>query len=431
LLIAPATNLEPVLLTLLVVQAFGAAAVGRFTSLPLAYAGGLLIGILTSIIPKWTTNTPSLQGLPLAVPFLVLIAALFLTPRRKLREVGRTATVSLRTPISIGKGGNRAVGAAALVGAIAIPHLTGAKLGIWSAALASVILFLSLGLLVRLSGQVSLCHIGFQAVGAATFTHLTDLPWLVAVLLAAAAAVPFGLLAAIPAMRLPTLFLATTTLGLGICFQYLFYDREWLFGGSNGRVAPRPDAFGFDGDKGYYYLLLIFVVATAALVLAVENSRLGRLLRGMSDSPVAMTTLGTGVNVLRVLVFCLSAFLAGLSGALTGPLVGVVDQTRFNFLNSLIILTVLVIAGRRSIATPVIAALLLVVLPGYAQSQWVLEYQPVLFGLGALLLAMAPAVSIPVPGRPRRDPESARRALAARLDTPIREPHRSPELERV
>jgi hypothetical protein len=61
----------------------------------------------------------------------------------------------------------------------------------------------------------------------------------------------------------------------------------------------------------------------------------------------------------------------------------------------------------------------------------VLEYQPVLFGLGALLLAMAPAVSIPVPGRPRRDPESARRALAARLDTPIREPHRSPELERV
>src|SRR5213079_2886979 len=96
---------------------------------------------------------------------------------------------------------NRAVAGVALLGAVLVPHLVGAKLGIWTSALPAVILFLSLNLLVRLSGQVSLCHIAFQAVGAATFTHLTGLPWLVAVLISATAAVPLGLLAAIPAMR--------------------------------------------------------------------------------------------------------------------------------------------------------------------------------------------------------------------------------------
>ncbi|MGH9010040.1 MAG: branched-chain amino acid ABC transporter permease, partial [Acidimicrobiia bacterium] len=76
ILIAPSIGLDAVLLTLLVVQAFGAIAVGAFSSLPLTYAGGVAIGIAAAICTKVTASQPSLVGLPASVPFIVLFAVL-------------------------------------------------------------------------------------------------------------------------------------------------------------------------------------------------------------------------------------------------------------------------------------------------------------------------------------------------------------------
>jgi branched-subunit amino acid ABC-type transport system permease component len=81
-LLAPSIGLDAYLLTLLVVQAFAAAAVGRFSSLPMTYVGGLLVGILASITSKLVSGSLTLQGLPTAMPFLVLLVVLLVTPRR-------------------------------------------------------------------------------------------------------------------------------------------------------------------------------------------------------------------------------------------------------------------------------------------------------------------------------------------------------------
>ena len=108
-----------------------------------------------------------------------------------------------------------------------VPHLVNAaQLPYWSDGMTQVILFLSLGLLVRTSGQVSLCQAAFAAIGATTMGHLTagfGLPWGVALLLAGLAAVPVGAFIAIPAIRLPGVFLALATFGFGVTMEQMGY----------------------------------------------------------------------------------------------------------------------------------------------------------------------------------------------------------------
>ena len=83
-LIVPLIGLEPIALTFLVVQAFGAAAIGFFASIPLAYLGGIVIGIVADVSKKYVLDVDWLGGLPASLPFLILFVVLLLTPRRKL-----------------------------------------------------------------------------------------------------------------------------------------------------------------------------------------------------------------------------------------------------------------------------------------------------------------------------------------------------------
>ena len=86
-LLAPTLNLDATVLTLLVVQAFGAAAIGRFSSLPLTYVGGLAVGIIASVATKYVVaGSAALAGLPASIPFIVLFVVLIFTPRSKLAD---------------------------------------------------------------------------------------------------------------------------------------------------------------------------------------------------------------------------------------------------------------------------------------------------------------------------------------------------------
>ncbi len=124
-------------------------------------------------------------------------------------------------------------------------------------------------------------------------------------------------------------------------------------------------------------------------VLAVERSRLGRLLRAMSDSPLALTTLGTSVNISRVIVFAISGFLAGISGGLYASLFGGVTQDTFNYVQSLLALAVLAIAGSRTITAAFVAPALLYVVPLYFTQENATAWLQLGFGLGAMFAAAA------------------------------------------
>jgi ABC-type branched-subunit amino acid transport system ATPase component/ABC-type branched-subunit amino acid transport system permease subunit len=391
-LLAPTLSLDATVLTLLVVQAFGAAAIGWFSSLPLTYIGGLVVGIAASVATKYVvTSSAALAGLPASIPFIVLFLVLVFTPRSKLaeRRISRpTPALAYAAPARVQIAGAAALGAVL----VAVPHLVNAaQLPYWSDGVTQVILFLSLGLLVRTSGQVSLCQAAFAAIGATTMGHLTagfGLPWGVALLLAGLTAVPVGAFIAIPASRLPGVFLALATFGFGVTMQQMGYPLWIMFGSSSlGQAVNRP-SFA-QGDVAYYYLALAFAVAAALLLMWLVRSRLGRLLKGMADSPVALATQGTSVVVTRVLVFCISAFLAAISGALFGGVVHTVTSTDFSAFSSLTLLALLVIIPGREPWYAFGAGFALVVIPSWISTgATVSDWLNVLFGVAAVQVAL-------------------------------------------
>jgi ABC-type branched-subunit amino acid transport system permease subunit len=242
------------------------------------------------------------------------------------------------------------------------------------------------------SGQISLCHAAFAALGATSFSHLTDglgLPWLVALLLAGLSTVPLGAVVALPAIRLSGVYLALATFGFGVLMQRMVYGTGLMFGVDGFRSAPRFDLPFLDGnsDRSLYYAVLALAVAASVLVVCIARSRLGRLLRGLAESPVALVTHGLDVNATRLLIFCLSAFLAGMGGALFVSLSGQISGDGFGPLNSLLWVAVLAIYGRSLLGSPLLAGAAVAVAPAYAPDGFG-EYQTLLFGAVAIAAAI-------------------------------------------
>ncbi|MFT4082215.1 MAG: ATP-binding cassette domain-containing protein [Nocardioides sp.] len=393
-LFAPLMALDAVNLTLLIVSAFGAAAIGAFTSLPYTFLGGLGVGVLASLCTKWFT-TGILAGVPSALSFIVLFVVILVYPKRHLMgpafSVPRSQ-VARRAPASLQALG----GLALLVLLLLVPSFAGLHIVDWTVAVATVVVFLSLALLVKTSGQVSLCHISFMALGATSFAHFSGgagIPWLGALLLAGLVAVPVGAVLAIPAGRLSGLYLALATLGFGLLLQYMFYNESMMFGSNMlGLNVPRPDLSWVDlaSDNGYYYLTLAIVVVTTAIVIALSRGRLGRLLRAMADSPTALATSGAAASLTRVIVFCLSAFLAAMGGALVGAAMSVVTTTSYSPITSLTYFVLIMINPGRLPWNAVLAGAGMILIPSYLPGGNVSIVLQLLFGICAILVAVMP-----------------------------------------
>ena len=270
-------------------------------------------------------------------------------------------------------------------------------MNVWSAALINMILFLSLGLLVRRSGQISLCQLAFAAIGAAAFGHFAGndhLPWLLALVLASLVAVPAGALIAIPAVRVSGVFLALATLGFGILAEQAFYTRDFMFGSSTlGLDAPRPaisvGAWDLSSDTGFYYLLLIIAVLVVVTLTVINRGRLGRLLAALADSPLALATHGTTSSVLKVIVFCIVSAIAAMAGALEAMLFHVGIGTYFPAFSSLTLVALVVIVTVGDPWYAVIAAVGYSVIPAYLTSPTTTSVLNLIFGLGAATAALA------------------------------------------
>jgi ABC-type branched-subunit amino acid transport system ATPase component/branched-subunit amino acid ABC-type transport system permease component len=394
LMLAPTQSLDGVTLTTAVFAAFGAAAIGYFSNLPLTFAGGLLIGVAGALVDKYSATISWIGGLPPSLPFIILFVVLIVIPRRRL--VQRAVTVqtharrAYQAPVRVRlSAGVVAVGLLAIVPAVQATHLS-----VWSNALVDIILLQSLGLLVRRSGQISLCHLAFAAVGAAAFGHFAGdgLPWLLALVLATLVAVPVGALIAIPAVRVSGVFLALATLGFGIIMEQVFYTRQFMFGSSTlGISDPRPNvsigAWNLSTDSGFYYVLLIVTVLVVVTVTAISNGRLGRLLEAMADSPLALETHGATSSVLKVIVFCIAAAMASLAGALSGMLFHYSIGTDFVSFNSLTLVALVVIVTIGDPWYAVIGAIGYTVIPGYVSGETTSSVLLLLFGLASATAA--------------------------------------------
>ena len=291
ILIFPTLSLDAVLLTLLVVQAFGAAAIGRFSSLPLTYVGGLVIGVASSVLTKEfsTFKSVAVQGVVPSLPFLVLFAILVLVPRRLptigLERLGRSGDTEgqalapwLRLPVL----------AVAAVAALLVPHFAGTRLPVFISGAALISVFVSMVVLINLSGQVSLCHAAFAAAGG--YDLLPPHDRCRASLAGGFAGVGCRLRSARGAGRHPRHPALGPLSGAGHLRARDPAPADavlegFMFGPLGTRVAPRPDILGLahrTPDSSTYLALGVWS-CLSAIVLC--RSRLGRILRAMADSP--------------------------------------------------------------------------------------------------------------------------------------------------
>ncbi|MGQ0465023.1 MAG: branched-chain amino acid ABC transporter permease, partial [Sporichthyaceae bacterium] len=315
ILLAPIVGVDPIRLTYLVVQAFGAAAIGRFRSLPATFVGGLIIGVAAAIFQKLESEHTELSGLPSSVPFIALFAVLLIVGKRGLptpppvRRVQPETFTKLPMPLRAGT----LLGLGVLI--VFLPEMVDARLPIYTQAVGLSIMFLSLSLLVKMGAQVSLCHAAFVAVGAVAFSRLSteaNLPWLLALIGAGLIAMPLGIIVALPAVRLAGIYLALATFAFGLLMENLIYRKGFMFPQGGTRDAPRPNipGEGIAGDTAYFYVAVAVLLAAIVAVTLLQRSRLGRLLRALADSPTALTTYGTGTTTTLMLLFSISAFIA-------------------------------------------------------------------------------------------------------------------------
>jgi branched-subunit amino acid ABC-type transport system permease component len=430
MLIAPILGIDVNRMLLLYVAAFGAAALGAFDNLAVTFVASITIGVVTNVVGNELAANSStwVASLYSQVPFLALVLALLLVPRARLIERGSKRVRKLPPVRQLSPSVGLSAAVATVVLFVVLPHVVPRPdVTQYSVGIGFFIVLLSLGLLLWSSGQISLCHMAFAALGASSFAHLLDagVAWVPALLLAGLLTVPAGALVAIPSFRLSGVYLAIATFGFGLLAQNLLYSSDLMFGLDNSEPITRPTILGVDAtsDTSYYYLALTVAALCTVLVLGVRRSRLGRILRALADSPAALDAHAVRTKVTRLSVFCLSAFVAAIGGAVIGGAnlgAGGDPGGPFSYFNSLALIAVLAFCGRRPVLGPVIAAFLFAVAKIYPpmDTQFLTDYRGAFFGALAIGVAVFPGVRLPRL-RERGAERGVRSPVTARATEPV------------
>jgi ABC-type branched-subunit amino acid transport system permease subunit len=371
ILIAPISTVDPTSYTLFIVPALGVALVARFTSFGVAAAAGLALGMLQSEITKLISVASWLpqQGLPEALPFLAIMFAMTVFSR----GVGARGTVGeLRNP-SLGRP-SRPYSTTLMcfvAGVIVLAVLHGSLRAAFIASLVSICLSLSLVVLTGYVGQVSLAQMSFAGLSAFALVHVTHklgIGFPIAPLLAALIAVPLGILIGLPALRLRGVNLAVVTLAAAFALDAILFNDDAFTGGLGGSKVPPPTLFGWDLGiaKGDSYprvlfgvVVLIIVCLVGLLVARLRNAPAGRMFIAVRSNERAASAVGIDVARTKLLAFGLSAFIAGLGGALFAYDQQTISPPSFAVFTSLSLLAVTYVAGVGRIAGAVVAGIML------------------------------------------------------------------------
>jgi branched-chain amino acid transport system permease protein len=350
-------------LTLLVVNAYAAAVVGRLKSLPMTFVGAMGVGIAESLMVGYSLDSELLSTFRPAVVPIFLFAVIVLAPQAQLRIGQVRGMVAAPVPTVPRMVISGAV--ALLVTAMLVATLGEVGLLRLGTAATYAIVMLSLVLLTGYGGHVSLAQLSFAGVGALTYAKLEE-PNLYGLLIATLVAAGVGALVALPVLRLTGLYLALATLAFAVIMEKVVFKNESIGFGSGGALeAQRLSILGvsFTSTGAYVFLMVAFMIAVGMLVLFVRRGVIGRLLIAMRDSPAACGTLGLDMRWFRVGLFAASAGIAGLAGALLSGLRGLIGESDFIFFNSLPLLLLAVVFGVTSVTGAVLGGFGLMLLP--------------------------------------------------------------------
>ena len=236
------------------------------------------------------------------------------------------------------------------------------------------IALLGLAILTGYSGQISLGHGAFMAIGGYTTAILSvdhgirDL-WTIPI--AGIVAGAAGLLVGIPALRLSGLYLALVTFGIAVAFPQLLKKYEHFTGGTTGKILRLPKAelgVHTTPNRWLYYLSWTIALVLLAVAWALVRGRPGRTMQAVRDSEVAAASSGINIALVKTLAFGISAFYAGVAGALYAISVFYVNPETFPILLSIWLLVGLAVAGLGSLAGLIGGAALVYYLQNHADA---------------------------------------------------------------
>ncbi|HUD16886.1 MAG TPA: ABC transporter permease, partial [Acidimicrobiales bacterium] len=394
-LLAPTqtTGLTIEAMTLLVVNGYAAAIVGRLKNIPVTFAAAIDIGLAENYVVNYLLpHLPQSLGadVNVALPMIFLFIALVTLPSVRLRAVGRLTT--MRAPRVAGGRESLFAGivffAVAIIAALAFANteFNGTTiLTLGGVVMTLGIVGLSLVLLTGYSGQVSLCQFSFMGIGAFVMGKIAGGGSLLGLVAATLICAGVGAVIALPTIRLRDLYLALATFAFADAMANgVFVDTHiYGSGGVNiGRIVIPGVSFG--SDSAEFLLVTFFFVLMAWMVLTIRRSLFGRRLVALHDSQAAYATVGLNIGFTKVTVFAIAAGMAGLAGALYGTVQQTVGTSDFDIFPSIIFVLFLTIWSVRTVTGAFLAALTYVVL----SQVWVNGFG-ICAGLGIILIGRA------------------------------------------
>jgi ABC-type branched-subunit amino acid transport system ATPase component/ABC-type branched-subunit amino acid transport system permease subunit len=252
----------------------------------------------------------------------------------------------------------------------------------------TAIVGVGLNILVGLTGQISLGHVGFYAIGAyaVAILSLQGISFWIALPIAGLISGAIGLLLSLPALRVSGPYLAMVTIAFAFIVQHLSIEWRGLTGGSNGLMGLAPPSIGGVAFTEREMALLTIGIAGASMYFfyRLAGSAWGKAMVAVRDAEIAARSIGLNPVSVKAAAFMLSAVLAGIAGGIFASLLAFVAPDSFPFSQSILFLFACVVGGAGWVLGPAVGAAITVVLPELLSN--LAEYRLLFFG--ALLLVV-------------------------------------------
>jgi branched-chain amino acid transport system permease protein len=261
------------------------------------------------------------------------------------------------------------------------------QVNIMISALIYIMLGLGLNIVVGLAGLLDLGFVAFYAVGAYSYALLNEyfgLGFWAVLPMAACLGAFVGILLGFPVLRLRGDYLAIVTLGFGEIIRLVLENwGEFTHGPSGISNIPRPDLFGVEfGLQGriiyMYYVVLALVIFTILVVTRLKYSRVGRAWMALREDEIACQAMGIDKTQTKLMAFSLGATWAAMAGVVFAAKTSFINPASFTFLESAMILSIVVLGGMGSTVGVILGALILILLPEYLRA--FAEYRMIVFG---------------------------------------------------
>jgi branched-chain amino acid transport system permease protein len=357
---------------------------------------------------------------PAVIVALVFLGRLLMTLWSQSGGSARSGEASGRLSESIGRGyamlerHSRIVVPVLLVGLIALPFTSFATnylIQIMSLTLIYVMLGMGLNIVVGLAGLLDLGYVAFYAVGAYGYALMAQhfgISFWWAIPVTAGLAASAGCVLGFPVLRMHGDYLAIVTLGFGEIIRILLVNMVKITGGPNGMSAPRPTLFGleftrsareggvpfheffhleYDAKYRYVFIYLVTLLFAGIAIFIFRRLRempIGRAWEALREDEIACKALGINHTTTKLSAFTLGAAFGGTGGVLYASMEGFINPSSFTFIESAIILSIVVLGGMGSVMGVIIAAVGITLLPElFREFQ---QYRMLVFGLAMVFI---------------------------------------------